>query len=139
MLEVIPDSKKFLVEFNFQSCDRRYESIKTLEDAYLSDKIKIRELANCYSEETVILWIETWLTYLSKLMDFKISPEQSNMTSRFIIEELYMLNIAEITMFFRRLIKGKYGEFYGKFNPQKILVSAMEYRKERGKIVVKNN
>ena len=99
----------------------------------LSDVIKISEIAQAYDEETVQLWLVAWLVNLSGVMDFSITEAQANETALFILEELYMLNVAELTLFFKRLKKGHYGIFYNKFNIQTILRAGKEYRMERGR------
>lgn len=68
-------------------------------------------------------------------MNFEISTQQAKSTSMMILEELYMLNIAEFTFFFKQIRKGIFGIFYGKFNGQTILIACKEFRKNRGRIL----
>jgi len=70
-------------------------------------------------------------------MGFEITDQQARETAQYIFEEVGMLNIAEITLLFKRIKKGKYGDFYGRFNGQLILKACREYRKERGNILTK--
>ena len=135
MIKHFETGKIFLSEFNLDSCLNRYSEFKTQEEALKSKKIKILSLTKCYGEDLILTWMKAWLISLSSYMDFQITPQQVNITSRNLVEELYMLNLSEITLFFNRIIKGKYGEFYGKFNGQTILRSALEYRSQRGKIL----
>ena len=68
-------------------------------------------------------------------MDFEVTPDQIDDTAKMLIQEISMFNLADITLLFNRIKKGHYGVFYGKFNPQLILVAAKEYRMERGRIL----
>lgn len=135
MLSAFPAPIKFLEQFNLDFCAEKYSEYKTLEEALCSEKIKIRLLAKIYGDETVVTWMQSWLINISKYMDFTISDDQARKTAMFLAEELYMLNLAEITLFFKKLLKGVYGEFFGKFNGQIIMSGAMRYRQERGRIV----
>lgn len=135
LLKHAPNSKGFITRFNPDWCRDRYLHLKTPKEALFADVIKISEIVQAYDEETVQLWLVAWLVNLSGLMDFEINDAQANETAIFILEELYMLNVAELTLFFKRLKKGHYGVFYNKFNIQTILRAGKEYRMERGKIV----
>ena len=136
VLSHFKEAKDFAVQFNLDKCLSKYMGIKSNTDGLNANTIKLRELADCYGDENVSNWIAAWLVSLSSKMDFQISPEQAITTSMFILEELYMINIAEFSLFFKRLLKGHYGVFYGKFNIQTILIACKEFRMQRGKILL---
>ena len=137
VLKSFPEVERFAQEFNLDSCDERYISIKTNLDGLESKTINIRELSDCYGDENISNWIAAWLISVSAYMNFEISTQQARITSLLILEELYMINIAELTLFFKQLRKGRYGIFYGKFNGQTILVASKEFRMERGRVLAK--
>ena len=116
---------------------KRYTEIKTPALALESKVINLREIAGIYNEELPVLLIKAWLVNFSLFMDFAISPQQARETAIYVFEETFMLNIAELTLLFKRIKTGHYGEFYGKFNPQIVLRACREYRQERGKIISK--
>ena len=105
--------------------------IKTNIQGYQKKVVKLRELVECYGEKNICNWIAAWLVSLSSKMDFSIAPDQASLTSKLILEELYMINISEFSLFFKKLLKGQYGIFYGKFNMQTIILACKEFRKER--------
>ena len=105
--------------------------------ALFSGKIKICELSLCYGEQLIITWLRAWLVTLSNYMDFEINESQSKKTAIFILEECYMLNLAELSLLFKRIMKGHYGYFFNKFNGQIIIQACRDYRKERGLILSK--
>ena len=133
VLKIFPDAESFSVNMNLDVCMEKYAQYKTCKDALTSGKIKIRELAAIYGDRPVVGWLSTWLISIASIMDFEISNQQRKATALMLVEELYMLNMAEITLFFKRLQKGRYGIFYNKFNMQTILVAAKEFRNERGR------
>jgi hypothetical protein len=137
ILAIYPNVEVFAIENNLYGCIKKYSCYKTSLDALLSGKAKLSELAAVYSERSLVGWIKVWLISLSQLMDFEISIEQAELTAIALLEDNYMFNIVEFTLFFSRIRKGHYGIFYGKFNMQTILIAAKDYRKERGKEYVR--
>jgi hypothetical protein len=99
--------------------------------------VKLSELCKAYNDKSITAWIQAWLINLAKYMDFSVTPEQVKSTAIAILEECYMLNLAEFTLLFRRILKGYYGIFYGKFNGQMIIGACISFRQERGKILAK--
>jgi hypothetical protein len=132
-----PTGNRFVVDMNMDSCMEKYCIYKTIKEAHLSRKAKLIDLSHAYGEELVMAWIEAWLVNLAAYMNFDISNQQSSETAMFILEELFMLNIPEFTLLFKRIKKGRYGEFYGRFNGQIILRACKEFRIERGNIISK--
>lgn len=110
---------------------------RTVKDALLSGKLKLRQIAEVYDDESVSLFLETWLVQLARDMGFQISEAQARETAILLLEEIYMLNLSELTLLFKKIRKGDYGTFYGSFNMQTIVIAAKRYRQERGKEVLK--
>ena len=129
------NEKEFVVQFNLDYCLKRYSEIKTAESALLSNKIKVRELAKVYTEDAVLVWIESWIANLAAFKDISIEESQVKKTAMFILEEVYMLNLAELTLLFKRIMKGSI--FYNKFDGTTIIHAARDYRQERGRILSK--
>ncbi len=127
----------FIIQFNPDYCRNRYIAIQTSKEALYAQTIQLRELALCYDQETIQLWLCSWLYQLSVQMDFEITESQAEETAQEIFRTLYMVNITELTIFFRKLKAGQYSIFYGKFNMQTILIGAREYRQERGREIAK--
>ena len=133
MLSHIPTGNDFGKRFNLDYCMEKYFEVKTIEEALMHKKIKLRELSVCYGEEIMIGWIQAWLINLAGYMNFPITTQQAKTTAMFILEDCYMLNIVEFTLLFRKINRGNYGEFYGKFNGQIIMSACKQYRSQRGK------
>lgn len=121
---------------NLDTCMERYMDIKTIDQALRSNKIKLRELAAIYTEKAIAAWIQAWLVNLASYMNFPITAQQAKTTAMFILEDCYMLNIVEFTLLFKKINRGNYGEFYGKFNGQIIISACKQYRSQRGKVLV---
>jgi len=131
------DAKSFMTEFNLDATIVRYIGHKTQLDAIHANTIKLREIAGAYSEKNTLLWIELWLASFCKFMDFEITDTASQATAMYLLEELYMVNLTEFSLFFKWLQKGKYGSFFGKFDGQKIIQAARQFRIDRGREISK--
>lgn len=135
ILKVFNSVEIFAVNMNLDNCIEKYSKFKTINEALRAKRVKLRELSRAYGENGIIAWIKTWLISIAMYMDFEITQEQAKGTALLILEEMYMLNMAEFTLLFKRMKKGKYGIFYGKFNGQTILRACKEFREERGGII----
>ena len=135
LVKRVPTGELFLTQFNPDYCSNRYQDFKTSELALKTGLVKLREIAQAYHSNTPVIMLKLWLVNLSKFMDFDITDQQARETGQYIYEEVNMFNLAEITLLFKRIKKGFYGAFYGKFNGQIILKACREYRKERGNIL----
>ena len=137
ILKYAPTGAEFTTMFNLDSCTEKYLKYKSVEECLTTGMIKLREISAAYGDKLMVAWVQAWLINLAMYMNFEISKEQVKTTAIMILEECYMLNIAEYTFMFRRILKGHYGIFYGKYNGQTIINACVEFRKERGKILAK--
>jgi len=137
MLKVYPEQVKFIEGFNHSAVIRRYEAIKTVGDAYSKTYVKLFELKQIYTENTPIFLIESWLNNLAMILGLPVLDEQVKELAFLIYEEVFFLNIAELTLLFKYIKKGKYGSFYGRIDPAEILRWCRAYRQERGNYISK--
>jgi hypothetical protein len=135
--EAFPTEVEFITQFNHRAAIERYSEIKTVQQAYDTEYIKLYELKAVYNKDTPISLIETWLIQLTMYATLPLSTEQISELSLYIYEELYMLNIAELHLFFKFIKKGKYGSFYGRIDPSELTRWCREYRQERGNYISK--
>lgn len=135
LLKICKTGGEFLTEFNFDNCLKRYSDFKTEELALKSNKLKLREIAETYNQQTPVSLIEIWLLNMSMFMGWEVTDQHIRETALYIYEDNSFLNLAEITLFFKKLKKGIYGTFYGKFDGLKICSAVREYRMQRGQIL----
>lgn len=139
MLKICKTPDVFLTTFNPDFCSERYESFNTTETALLSGMIKLSDLQFAYDKETSIDLLRAWLLNLSVYCG--IDTDEEGLLIKTIARELYteifMLNMAELTLLFSRLRKGYYGSFYGRFDGMMICNAAREYRQQRGNILAR--
>lgn len=137
LLVLCIDPKSFLDTFNPDFCADRYEHLNKVETALTSGMLKISDIQFAYNKETSIDLIRAWLMNLSIYLGLDSDENVIKDIARQLYSEIFMLNIAEFTLFFSRLKKGYYGSMYGRFDGLMICSSAREYRKQRGEILSK--
>lgn len=95
------------------------------------------ELKFAYNEDSVISFIQAWLTNASMYVRLEIDYNLIKDIATELYKEIHMLNIAEFTLFFSKLKRGHYGTLYGRFDGMMICSAAREYRQHRGHILAK--
>mgnify|MGYP003639237848 FL=1 len=77
-----------------------------------------REQSKKFTEGLVLIW----LMYLNEILNLNkpMSEEQMKLASTLICEEFYMLKMADLTLLFKRIISGQYGEFYERLSIDKV-------------------
>jgi len=130
-----PDS--FLLTFNPDFCAERYENFNTSELALCSGMIKLSELQIAFEADTPIDLIRAWLINASMYVRLEIDSQLIKEISRELYKEIFMLNMAEFTLFFSRLKRGYYGNLYGRFDGMMLCSAAREFRSQRGLILSK--
>lgn len=92
--------------------------------AYLRENsIRLSQFTGAYSKDNTYKIIELWLYDLSEFagVKVKLTPEQLKQTAVLFYSEAFMLNFTELGLFFNRVKKGRYGDFYGSVDPIRIM------------------
>lgn len=116
-------------------------SIKSIKQAYLTDSITLSMFGKCYTKDSCYALIELWLYELSEFAGAqnKLTPGQMNQLAPMIYSDAYALNFAELGLFFNRIKKGYFGEFYGNVDPIKIMTFLGQFLTERVAVIEKYN
>lgn len=95
------------------------------------------QLKKVYGEKAVLALIQAWVFDLGNFVGVKEKANESQLRelSELFYEEAYFLNLAELGLFFNRVKRGKYGEFFGAIDPLKILKFLDEFLSERNQAV----
>lgn len=135
ILKHFPTQKDFVVHMNHVALEKKYNRIKTVEDAFDSNYIKLSELKIVYTEEAPLMLIESWIMQLALFLVLPVEKEQVREIAWLIYDDNHFLNMAEMTLLFTRIKKGHYGQFFGRIDPAEILRWCRDYRRERGHYV----
>ena len=93
-----------------------------------------REQSKKFTEGLVLVW----LMYLNEILNLNkpMSEEQMKLAAVLICEEFYMLKMSDLTLLFKRIISGQYGEFYERLSIDKVLTFFRNYLEERFEIAI---
>lgn len=132
---------EFIVFMTHENCLSRYEGKLSIQDALKSDLIKLFDLKSIYNENTPVHFIESWLLQLNIFVNTenKLSGSQIKELSRYMYDEIFMFNLAELTLLFKRIKSGFYGVFYNRIDGTQLVQWCREYRKERSKYMILMN
>lgn len=112
--------------------------IKSVSDAMAKDSHSIGKIQREQSKNFTEGLLLYWLIYLNEILNLKnpMSEEQMKLASQLICEEFYMLKMSELTLLFKRIISGQYGEFYERLSIDKVLTFFRKYLEERFEIAI---
>ena len=93
-----------------------------------------REQSKKFTEGLLLVW----LMYLNEILNLNkpMSEDQMKLASVLICEEFYMLKMSDLTLLFKRIISGQYGEFYERLSIDKVLTFFRNYLEERFEIAI---
>jgi hypothetical protein len=127
-------SKKNLLEkYSPKNCMLHAGKVKTIEEAMNSKAPSIGRFQNEHGSQFTEGLMTFWLLYLNKILNLNkpMSEDQINLCSSMVVEEFYMLKISDLTLLFKKIISGQYGEFYERLSIDKILTFFRTYLEER--------
>ena len=132
-------SKKILLSrYNPSNCMAHAGKLVSVTDAINSPSHSLgkiqREQSKKFTEGLILLW----LIYLNDILNLNksMSEEQMKLAAVLICEEFYMLKMADLTLLFKRIISGQFGEFYERLSIDKVMTFFREYREERFEIAI---
>lgn len=135
ILSKYPEFTKFALTYNPDACLVRYDIYQTEKAALLSETLRLNQLTSVYSKDAAVGWIGTWIVKICEQLKLELEDYQVKIDALLLYSEIYMFNLAEVSLFFKKFMLGHYGHFYGKFNIQILSTAARQYRSTRGKIL----
>lgn len=124
------DAENFLATFN---PDLQIAIAANVERAFTGNSPSLTVVKHSYSEQVLIVWI---LAQLENINDFcgvlnKMTIVQMENLARIIVVEYHYFKISELMLFFHRFKCGKYGQFYGVIDPQKLMSAIQAFASDR--------
>ena len=109
--------------------EQKYGSISTIEQAIDSESWTLNKISLKYSERECLNLIAVMIGKLNKAAGItnKLSKEQVRFVATNILTDYKTLKMADIVLFFNRLIKGEYGELYNNLSTDKIFSNLKSY------------
>lgn len=98
--------------------------------------IKLSEIEECYGQKSASVYLVPYILHIQQACGLdQLNELQANTIARALYSELFLINIAELTVFIDRVCMGKYGEFYGKLTPQMIGKACYLFKLDRMKVL----
>jgi hypothetical protein len=133
---------KDLVLYSPINCFKHSHKLKTIKDVLTLPSKTLGDLKRSYGKEWIVGYISLWLIDLNENSNVKnkMSESQIEFTSERIFES-YSLKITDLTLFFRNVKEGVYGQYYESLSQEKIMSWLSIYydlRCEYGEIISQN-
>ena len=107
--------------------------IVKIEDCIQSKLPSLAKIKKDEGAEKTASYIQLELIKLNELLNLRrpMTETQINFTAEVILDEFYMLNVADIKLVFKNILSGKCGNLYESLNPPKTLTIFREYVNQR--------
>lgn len=120
--------RKDLVLYSPINCFKHSHKIRTVKDVLNLPSKSLGEFKRNYGRDWVIGYISMWLIDLNDSTNVKtrMSDVQIEFTAERIFDS-YSLRVTDLTLFFRNIKEGVYGQFYENLGQEKILEWLRKY------------
>jgi hypothetical protein len=124
--------QKDLVTYNPIKCSELSFKIRTVKDAIQLPSKSLSEFVREYGRDWAIGYVSMWVIELNDDANVKtkMTDAQMEFTATRIVDE-YRLKVTDLTLFFRNVKEGKYGEYYENLSREKIMGWLGQYFDER--------
>jgi len=129
--------EEFLIEYGIKNCIERYSGMRSLVEILDTKSITLASTKRLYGIAFTISYINEWIVSLNEFINIqrKMSPEQIEITSGYILDDFYYLKISDIYFVFSEAKKNRYGEFYESLDGAKIISWFDKYVEQRAEFV----
>jgi hypothetical protein len=124
-----------------KNCLKYSGKVSTIDQAMNSNSISLgtvqREKGRDFTEGLIM----GWLVYLNDILNLNkpMSEDQIEMCATEILNEFYGFKFSDLTLIFKRIISGAYGEFYEALSIPKILSWFRQYFEERCELAMQQS
>jgi len=103
-----------------------------MSDVFKEKTPTLVELKKVYGRDWIISYVSAWLIHLNEITNAKnkMSPNSIAFVSETIYDD-YSLRLADLTLFFKMVRKGDFGDFYENISEGKILSWFKKYYDDR--------
>lgn len=119
---------------------KRYAKEATsIQTAQKGNVVTLKEIACFYTSDTPLLLLEAWLYNLNDFVNVqnKLKEEQISEIAFLIYNHYSALNMAELTLIFKRIKMGYYGPLYGNLSGESICRWFAEFQQEKTQLLIK--
>lgn len=116
-------------------------TIKGVSDALSRNTVSLVEIKKGKGQAFLRNYIALWLIELNELLNLKnpLSEAQITLCTEQIITDYPFLKLSELSLIFKRIISGEFGELYERISMPKLMSIFRKYEQERTEVVVSQN
>jgi len=129
----IEKKKDYINTYTPMKSMRLYKNVKTSLQAINCGAETIGQIMRATSYDYLIAFINVWLIDLNEYLNLKnkLTPNQIEQISNYIIDDYSYLNIADFNLVFSGIKKGYYGQFFESIDGLKIMTIFEKYANKR--------
>ena len=130
-------NEKFLEAYSLNNCLMRSVTIKGVSDALSRNTVSLVDIKKGKGQAFLRNYIALWLIELNELLNLKnpLSEAQIKLCTEQIITDYSFLKLSELSLIFKRIVSGEFGELYERISMPKLMTIFRQYEQERTEVV----
>ena len=126
-------NEEFLKNYNLNNCLKVYKNLHLIEECLISQSPTLGTISREKGNEFTEAFLTAWLINLNEILNLNkpMTETQIIICVSEIMNDCYGMNIAELTLLFKRIMRGEFGEFYESLSISKVLTFFREYYEAR--------
>lgn len=115
----------------------RSVTIKGVSDALSRNTVSLVDIKKGKGQAFLRSYIALWLIELNELLNLKnpLSEAQITLCTEQIITDYSFLKLSELSLIFKRIVSGEFGELYERISMPKLMSIFRQYEQERTEVV----
>lgn len=115
----------------------RSVTIKGVSDALSRNTVSLVDIKKGKGQAFLRSYIALWLIELNELLNLKnpLSEAQITLCTEQIITDYSFLKLSELSLIFKRIVSGEFGELYERISMPKLMTIFRQYEQERTEVV----
>jgi len=115
----------------------RSVTIKGVSDALSRNTVSLVDIKKGKGQAFLRSYIAIWLIDLNELLNLKnpLSEAQITLCTEQIITDYSFLKLSELSLIFKRIVSGEFGELYERISMPKLMSIFRKYEQERTEVV----
>ena len=112
-------------------------TIKGVSDALSRNTVSLTQIKKDKGQVFLRSYIALWLIELNELLNLKnpLSEAQITLCTEQIITDYSFLKLSELSLIFKRIVSGEFGELYERISMPKLMSIFRKYEQERTEVV----
>lgn len=130
---VMISKKKFLESYSLDNCLGVYKKLSTVDECMESKSPSIGTIIRERGKEFCEGFLLAWILNLNEILNLRrpMTDNQIKLCVKEIMNTYPSLKIADLTLLFKRIMAGEFGEFYESLSIPKVLTFFRDYNDER--------